>query len=562
MEKAKSIYLGGDIISAIDCDYESSRNLGLKCPFCDEAVYFREGTIRNQTLRNGKKKEQIIHPLFAHYPNSDDLVICDNRALTKEGTEILNKLIIESKNQRLKLYNDHLWNIIINGLNLNEKDVTRLYRQKTNDIALLENLFDDFHDYWKIEINFLKIDEEFNRYIEKVFQKNFNKNLIEYFKIYSKKYHLRVCGEVIHYLSSYTSKVVFSKLVKLCLVIRDKEQYKYLNHVTWLSEKINKEEIYFLILSIIFTTKWTEIIHERFNQIKEYPIHTSAQENENKFKTLNLSNTQSFNLSQQSKIKNASESTKRKDTISVKKTKYRINWKTDKNIPYTDPYIYKREITINDKEYIFKLDIHKKLCSLEYPSGIHYCDLLTINDDGSYIELQNTSIEYINLLSDFLHSQRRLLSSLFLSVNPEIDGRIDATPYLDRRSKLGEDLAVWLKMKHPEFLGYKKIVGRLDGSTNFSVKYDKKNRFELARQLRRLLNHILRNDPQDEELLEIIPILWDIGNYLALEDGYNLNRLVTNLGYDNDEFSEKVKPIRNLIPYWLSILDDRYLPKK
>jgi hypothetical protein len=99
MQEAKSIYLGGDIISAIECDYPDTKAFGLKCPFCDEAVF----------LRAGEKRK----PHFSHYSKTPETIVCENRSLTKEGREVIERAIANAKNQRLALYNRHLWELYI-----------------------------------------------------------------------------------------------------------------------------------------------------------------------------------------------------------------------------------------------------------------------------------------------------------------------------------------------------------------------------------------------------------------------------------------------------------------
>jgi len=62
MKYAKSMYFGGDIVFADECNYQSAQKLGLKCPFCDSAVF-----LRSESVRNVKGKLQLISPYFAHY---------------------------------------------------------------------------------------------------------------------------------------------------------------------------------------------------------------------------------------------------------------------------------------------------------------------------------------------------------------------------------------------------------------------------------------------------------------------------------------------------------------
>ena len=96
MLKAKSMYFGGEIINASECDYATSRNLGLICPFCNSAVFIRSESVRQ---RNGKI--QLVRPYFAHYPGgSETNWDCDKRLHTNQGREQIEKLKIQARDQR------------------------------------------------------------------------------------------------------------------------------------------------------------------------------------------------------------------------------------------------------------------------------------------------------------------------------------------------------------------------------------------------------------------------------------------------------------------------------
>jgi hypothetical protein len=108
MRYAKSMYLAGDIVDAIACDYESARKLGLVCPFCSQAVFLRVGNYHER-----KGKPVIVSDSFAHYHSDDPLALdCELRSRRPEGKQYLANLRGESREQRLKLYNARLWELI------------------------------------------------------------------------------------------------------------------------------------------------------------------------------------------------------------------------------------------------------------------------------------------------------------------------------------------------------------------------------------------------------------------------------------------------------------------
>ena len=95
MFEAKSIYLGGSIVESLDCDYNSYKELGLTCPFCNSAVHLRKGSTR--TIEKSGKIYST-RPYFSHYSvnNEDGLLLneCERRVQTKEGREIMVNAII------------------------------------------------------------------------------------------------------------------------------------------------------------------------------------------------------------------------------------------------------------------------------------------------------------------------------------------------------------------------------------------------------------------------------------------------------------------------------------
>ncbi len=106
MRYAFSIYWGGTVVDALDCDYESSRELGLHCPFCNEALFYRAGYHR---IMPDQSCQQVA-PSLAHYPNLGKE--CELRATRPEDKPTCNNWEIQSRNQRLTLYNKHFVDII------------------------------------------------------------------------------------------------------------------------------------------------------------------------------------------------------------------------------------------------------------------------------------------------------------------------------------------------------------------------------------------------------------------------------------------------------------------
>jgi len=109
MEECKSMYHGGELVSALDCDFESYRELGLLCPFCNEPVYLCGETVRQSSKTH---KLSYIRPHFKHFPGGDPLDFdCEKRAISAEGKRYLDAIRAERRGQRLELFNRYFLEI-------------------------------------------------------------------------------------------------------------------------------------------------------------------------------------------------------------------------------------------------------------------------------------------------------------------------------------------------------------------------------------------------------------------------------------------------------------------
>jgi hypothetical protein len=232
MKKAKSLYLSGELIEADQCDYSSSRELGLICPFCSEAVFLRAGSFRDTTLRNGKKVTQIINANFAHYPGSFSGFDCELRANSKEGKEKLALLVIESKNQRLKLFNQRFWELFKQDRNLREKKLIAVVKRYFPNLKEVEVLSIKSRRQWgsmlSVIYDFLQETAEL---FETISTKDVQSNLqipIQtigeermvnkmYFDSVSKQYHYQICTEIAEFLATNTAGLVFYHLTKVAI---------------------------------------------------------------------------------------------------------------------------------------------------------------------------------------------------------------------------------------------------------------------------------------------------------------------------------------------------------
>lgn len=265
MKHAKSIYLGGEILSAEDCDFEDYKRLGLICPYCSEAVFLRSGSYRDQTLRNGKKSLQIINPSFAHYPGSFEGFDCENRSLTKEGRERIEQARIEAKNQRLDLFNRRLWDLIRSDRNIREKKVTaevkKLMSQSEMEFIAIstrrdwrkyrpsvESLFDELEGA-SFELLVKQVSPSFkDEEEEKVFNSYFGNDK------FSKRLHRTIVSEVCDFLETHTSGHAFCWLTKAAQAHLIRGGLSFEIRDTY--------RICMVIGSIVFGTHWIKVLNQ------------------------------------------------------------------------------------------------------------------------------------------------------------------------------------------------------------------------------------------------------------------------------------------------------------
>lgn len=110
MQLASSIRYGGLLVNARDCDYEAYRNLGLVCPNCHESVFLVQGHERHYSKTS---KTTTVNAHFNHRADksANAIALCELRVKQISPAEIRRRENA-SKNQRLRLFNRHLWNIL------------------------------------------------------------------------------------------------------------------------------------------------------------------------------------------------------------------------------------------------------------------------------------------------------------------------------------------------------------------------------------------------------------------------------------------------------------------
>lgn len=225
MLTATSMYFGGDIISAADCNYDSYRELGLKCPLCSEAVYLVRSFHRDRA-----GKTQFVKAQFRHYPGSKFGDDCELRVLSKEGREKIEAIRIERRNQRLELYNNHLWEMFAADRNISRQHLVaaakwygnkKVEKKSKEWHKLFRELVDDGSIY---EIATLPFEHNVTSEIRHVAsftsaQKEEVKKQFAWFLGTDRRYQQVVTHEVVEFLGTRTSGYCWLKFCKAALMM-------------------------------------------------------------------------------------------------------------------------------------------------------------------------------------------------------------------------------------------------------------------------------------------------------------------------------------------------------
>lgn len=225
MLEAKSIYLGGDIVSAQECNYESYLKLGLKCPFCNSAVFLRAAS--NRAIKGVQKP---ITAYFAHFPSgTNDDWDCIARAKSIAGRQEIEEIKIEAKKQRLKIYNNKLWELMTTDLQLTSqkmKEIRKLIGEreienKTKVVRkeIVNNLNKLCLAIDRISTSLSNKDAGFIKAMSQSPEdaKEMISMSSEYLGQCDRRLHTAICCEVLQFLSTKSGNWVLNKLVALAI---------------------------------------------------------------------------------------------------------------------------------------------------------------------------------------------------------------------------------------------------------------------------------------------------------------------------------------------------------
>jgi hypothetical protein len=224
MQFASSLYKGGELFSALDCDYSSSREEGLICPFCKESVFLSKGFIRTR-----KSKEEKVIASWKHYRIKEESAYCEKRSLSAEGKLQLKQLQKPAQNQRLKLFNRRFWDIFKHQKVIPphlRKSVIKFVDEETCDRLILH-----CHQRWHVEQILRAIPLKISQNLDSSALEKLKKHpafsslsvtpdhVIESFAhIQFTVLRHKILGEAITWLATSTAKESFAKLIQLSIL--------------------------------------------------------------------------------------------------------------------------------------------------------------------------------------------------------------------------------------------------------------------------------------------------------------------------------------------------------
>lgn len=232
MKYAKSMYRGGEIIDAEQSiSYKDYKELGLICPFCNAAVFYRSGSIQSRIDKNEQTAQVTIPPSFCHFKEKNPE--CELRAKRADGINYIDQLKAEAKGQRLELFNKHLWKIISDYLpfpykrikttvNFDRSLLAEVYKQMRISLLAEKQVFADikeaFFDNDPINPNNISKFAEFTAEQKEAKTKIFN--------AIDKQLQVKIVQEIMQFLITKSGNYTYERMIKISLVDLASDYYR------------------------------------------------------------------------------------------------------------------------------------------------------------------------------------------------------------------------------------------------------------------------------------------------------------------------------------------------
>jgi hypothetical protein len=262
MEFATSMYRGGEPVAALDCNYDSYAELGLQCPFCKEAVF-----LKREHKRSIEGRPVIVGAHFAHYHTGVVETGCVWRSKSLSLSD-RQTMMTGAKNQRLELYNAVLWDLIRDDRHISTSilkkvrndlgerfflDAAKNFRGQIGDReSLVRQFITDINSGDARPAASLSHLPEASRQVDEQ---------EEYFRRCSIDFHVKICMEVLDFLSTRTGGYALQKVLLIAAWIS----------LTQLRKKPSPEDFELLSVTTIAGCHWETILINALH-IKSIPV--------------------------------------------------------------------------------------------------------------------------------------------------------------------------------------------------------------------------------------------------------------------------------------------------
>jgi hypothetical protein len=274
MQFAFSTVLGGMPVYATDCTYEDTIELLTTCPICSSAVYLRSAGERTDR-KTGKMI--IFNPCFAHYKagNANDYE-CSARCKSTEGQQILQRQENIFRGQRLEWYNNRLWSVVAEHLNITPQIITILIRRLS--IGAIRQTAKDWRKNYKYDRPMIieVIQSYKNSSLQEVEMSKHILDDADYpparscFYTVEPKLHTDICLEIIDFLATSSGGYALEKFIPASILQMDRNSPKLGEELIWRSFEASTQTMGIMLSSLVFSTHWVNWFYP--NQNNETPV--------------------------------------------------------------------------------------------------------------------------------------------------------------------------------------------------------------------------------------------------------------------------------------------------
>jgi hypothetical protein len=257
---ASSIRYGGLIVDAVDCDYNSFKELGLLCPICKRSVFLVASTARGAHSRKNKDgsitavKSASVVSHFSHHKDVSAFTVSDcelrSRQITIEQRE---RIASVARHQRLRTMQRWIWQMLQSSYQFDKGDETRVaaHYAFTYNSALRGSFVHSKTTDFLVEKFCARQEEAIERLplAYDSLRSQFTKATIyldcvdDWTSGIDRQMQLAICAEVTAFLCTNRQKVLLGKMMQggIFSFLR----YQYFREITGLSDEFEAYQAYY-----------------------------------------------------------------------------------------------------------------------------------------------------------------------------------------------------------------------------------------------------------------------------------------------------------------------------